>query len=260
MTRASIAVEERAARPQDRLPGAALPLHLADRPHRQHATCGCRRRASCSRRRRPASSGPAATQPRETGRLVVVTSPALERGRGSDARFRRAHGRPRLAERRRARRRRVRLREPRADRAATATASGSRTSARRTARYLNGIRLTARASWHAGDVVARRRDRAEVRDVTATQLAATRHGSGRKRRRQRGRLRRRAAAVRGRRRHGRRAGGRARLEPRRRALSREDEAGSGGESARRRADPGGQPPRLRARESRTPPPRGWARR
>ena len=145
------------ARPEDRLPRAALPLHLADRPQREQGHRRAERelrprarpgrgagaRAGAARRARPEADGSSSSR-----------SPTLPEGRGAPAERRAA----RASDARSANDVELRgddfaSRAPRALRAARRTASGSRTSARRTARSSTASASSAHASSPPGDVV-----------------------------------------------------------------------------------------------------------
>ena len=152
-----------AARPEDRVPRPALPLHLADRAHRRPRPAAA---AGELRSSRPAGAGAgcsaaAAGAPSPAG----SSSSRARRSRRarSRARLGAADARPRRAERRRARRRRVRLGAARARSSRAATASGSRTSAPRTAPSSTAPRVARAAPARARRRRPRRRDRPEVR-------------------------------------------------------------------------------------------------
>ena len=244
--------------PQDRLPRPPLPLHLADRPLR-----GARPAAAAGVDDPRAAAAAAAgliPQPtaRELGRLVVLASPALDEGDAYslDAQpltvGRGTNNDVPLPADEYASTRHARF-EPRRDGVYIEDIGSTNGT------FVNGIRLTRDRKLTPGRRRPHRRDRPEVR---AVKIGRLRRADGHRAQAapQRGRVRRRAAALRRRRRHGRRAGRRARLgRSRPPRCARRTRTAAASERVVG-ADPGGEPPRARARDAPTPPPRAWARR
>ena len=238
MTVASIAVAEALLVLKIAVPRPALPLHLADRALRRPRRADAAGELRARRRGiRAAALGPRHRRSRraawswsraralDEGDELVLDSAALPVGRGG-------------AQRRRPRPRRVRLLRACPDRAAPRRRLGrGRRLDERHVRERHPPHA-ARSGSAAGDVVRVGETESAVRRMTA-QLGQTASltDTGRKRRHNEDAYVCRAAAVRGRRRDGRRAGGRARVQPGRGGAARRAGARRRRRGARRRADP-----------------------